>query len=355
MAKSSYVRTLSSYKEEARGALRFHWGRLCLIYLAIVLVVGLLPTIPLVLMAENLPAVAETLSLEEAFELLIPFWKTTALTSLLLFLLHPLERVALSRISLTRLDRGHVTLRSALPTLKEYFKTLRLSILTFFYTMWPVMLGLVLMIGLIIAMVMTNDFSMAGMKTETTLETVMTAFTGGMVFVLWGLMIYSVTRAISYSLTPYLMLLYPEKNARQLLKTSRRLTKGHKGRLFALSFTFIGWALLIGLVQSLLTQILSFAAMQSAAAANVIPYVLVITEFAMMLPLTLYINTSIAAFTRDLCDLSSWQASEPQPAPQPQPLPTPETDADWTDTTYQPFAPAAKPDEDPSEEDKPAQ
>ena len=48
----------------------------------------------------------------------------------------------------------------------------------------------------------------------------------------------------AYQMVPYLMRDYPEIGAREALRLSRELMRGHKWDLFVLQFTFIGWIIL---------------------------------------------------------------------------------------------------------------
>ena len=45
----------------------------------------------------------------------------------------------------------------------------------------------------------------------------------------------------AYSMVPYLLRDYPELGAREALRTSRQMMKGHKWDLFVLDLSFIGW------------------------------------------------------------------------------------------------------------------
>jgi len=60
-----------------------------------------------------------------------------------------------------------------------------------------------------------------------------------MLFIVPGIM-----AAYSYRMSVYIMLDHPEMSARQCLKESKRMMKGHKWELFVLDLSFIGWALL---------------------------------------------------------------------------------------------------------------
>ena len=48
----------------------------------------------------------------------------------------------------------------------------------------------------------------------------------------------------AYQMVPFLMRDYPEIGAREALRLSRELMRGHKWDLFVLQFTFIGWIIL---------------------------------------------------------------------------------------------------------------
>ena len=48
----------------------------------------------------------------------------------------------------------------------------------------------------------------------------------------------------AYSMVPYLLRDYPELSAREALRTSSQMMKGHKWDLFVLDLSFIGWILL---------------------------------------------------------------------------------------------------------------
>lgn len=48
----------------------------------------------------------------------------------------------------------------------------------------------------------------------------------------------------AYAMVPYLLRDYPELGAREALRMSRELMKGHKWDLFVLQLTFLGWILL---------------------------------------------------------------------------------------------------------------
>ena len=74
---------------------------------------------------------------------------------------------------------------------------------------------------------------------------------GGMLWMalwvfLWSLLfvIPGIIKAYEYAVTPYILANYPDVGAIEALNLSKRITKGHKGELFVLDLSFIGWHLL---------------------------------------------------------------------------------------------------------------
>lgn len=63
---------------------------------------------------------------------------------------------------------------------------------------------------------------------------------------LWGLLflIPGIIKNFSYAMTPFILEDHPELTAKQAIRRSTELMNGHKGELFILELTFIGWELL---------------------------------------------------------------------------------------------------------------
>ncbi len=63
---------------------------------------------------------------------------------------------------------------------------------------------------------------------------------------LWSLLfvIPGIVKTYSYAMTPYIMIDHPELTANQAITASRQMMDGHKGELFWLELTFIGWDIL---------------------------------------------------------------------------------------------------------------
>lgn len=69
---------------------------------------------------------------------------------------------------------------------------------------------------------------------------------------LWALLLVipGIVAAYRYSMAPYLMAEYPEMGIREAVDRSKQMMQGRKGNLFCLQLSFIGWALLIGIVSA---------------------------------------------------------------------------------------------------------
>ena len=63
---------------------------------------------------------------------------------------------------------------------------------------------------------------------------------------LWSLLLIvpGIIKMYAYSMTPYILVDYPELSANQAINLSRKMMKGHKFDLFFLHLSFIGWGIL---------------------------------------------------------------------------------------------------------------
>jgi len=66
---------------------------------------------------------------------------------------------------------------------------------------------------------------------------------------LWSLLLFipGIIKSFSYAMTPFILAEHPELTAKQAIRRSMEMMDGHKGELFILGLTFIGWELLNGL------------------------------------------------------------------------------------------------------------
>lgn len=67
--------------------------------------------------------------------------------------------------------------------------------------------------------------------------------------ILWSLLflIPGIIKAISYSLSMYVLAENPGMSASECIDRSKKLTDGHKADLFVLALSFIGWGILVAL------------------------------------------------------------------------------------------------------------
>jgi uncharacterized membrane protein len=71
---------------------------------------------------------------------------------------------------------------------------------------------------------------------------------------LWSLLfiIPGIIKALAYFMTPYILADSKSVAPTEAIKLSMRMTKGHKGKIFVMGLSFIGWAILTGLTCGIL-------------------------------------------------------------------------------------------------------
>ncbi len=67
-----------------------------------------------------------------------------------------------------------------------------------------------------------------------------------------GLLVLAIIKMLAYYMTPYILADCPNVSATNALTLSKRMTKGHKGDIFVMGLSFIGWALLTALTFGIL-------------------------------------------------------------------------------------------------------
>lgn len=82
---------------------------------------------------------------------------------------------------------------------------------------------------------------------------------GGMLWMalftfLWTLLfiVPGIIKALAYFMTPYILADCPDVTATDALKLSMRMTSGHKGKVFVMGLSFIGWGILTALTGGIL-------------------------------------------------------------------------------------------------------
>jgi uncharacterized membrane protein len=117
---------------------------------------------------------------------------------------------------------------------------------------------------------------------------------------LWSLLLVvpGIVAAYRYSMAPFLMADDPDLGALDAINMSKKMMDGHKGRLFALQFSFIGWAfcsmILIGILSSMLGIIGTALGLFASLALQV------------------YINSSVAGFYLELLSLQGLSGNDVQ-------------------------------------------
>ena len=71
----------------------------------------------------------------------------------------------------------------------------------------------------------------------------------GIFIMLWSLLFYvpGIIKALSYSMSNYILAENPEMTWQQALDESKKMTEGHKMEIFVLELSFIPWILLTGI------------------------------------------------------------------------------------------------------------
>lgn len=72
------------------------------------------------------------------------------------------------------------------------------------------------------------------------------AFLRGLFVILWSLLLIipGIVKSFSYAMTPFILTDHPELTAKEAIRRSQEMMNGHKGELFVLGLTFIGWEFL---------------------------------------------------------------------------------------------------------------
>ena len=78
-------------------------------------------------------------------------------------------------------------------------------------------------------------------------------FLRGLYTILWSFLfiIPGIVKSYAYAMTPFIMAENPGMSAGEAITASKELMEGHKGELFTLDLTFIGWGLLAALTLNL--------------------------------------------------------------------------------------------------------
>ncbi len=273
-------RNLSSFRKEAAASLRGRWKE-AISATCILTLIMLLPASALIFGLSKAP-LSQVIYFEasEISRFYMKLYSYIGAALLVSFLLSPLQIVAQSRLSVNLFFDKPIDLPSLSASPREWLKSLRVSLMQLICALWPAAAG---------AAAMAAAFCLPA----SSLGLAALSIAG---FI--ALTIYSLLRYFSYIPAQYFLILFPEDNARALLRKSRRFMKGYTGQLIGLVIRFFGWSILCLLLPILLRLL---------PGGLVHPQILTIIIYAATilcsLPLAVYANATIAAFILGLpCD-----------------------------------------------------
>lgn len=294
------VRRISSYRQEAREALKGRWSAA----LGTCLLLNILPLLPYALFALipsilSLDSILLTISspvslfaLNSLASSLVSVLYLTAAVLLLSLLLQPFCKLGRARMAVALYAGDTVGARVLSIGWKGYWKYVGLSILTYLSIVWPVLL----IFGL--ETVALNVCTHVG------------AFSNGIALLEISSIIYSVSavaasfiiivRTFRYIPTSYLLAMHPDGSIRKIMRRSRSIMSGNKWRCFCLMLSFIGWLLLNVLFNGALTALLLLLSTDGAVlSALTVTVLYAALSICSALPLTVYQDVSITCL---ICD-----------------------------------------------------
>jgi len=316
MKNSTDVRRASSYRQEAREALRGRWGAA----LGTCLLLVLLPVLPCALFAlvpamvpqdavQKLTAMIITASSgaaavqpNDVLALIVPILQSVLLifaaVMLLVLILQPFCVLGKAKMGVNLYTGDKAGFRVLAIGWKGYWKTIGLAILTYLAVIWPMMLVSALGGA---AMGFTTswaiDYALVG--NDPSLITSLVSIVYAVLMLV--MMCVTVARAFRYIPGIYLLAMHPTGPIRKIMRRSRAIMKHNKWRFFCLGLSFIGWALLNVLFNGAVAAVLAFI----PATASIIwlaPVVTTVVSIVTALPLTAYQEVSFVAF---ICDVGN--------------------------------------------------
>jgi len=126
----------------------------------------------------------------------------------------------------------------------------------------------------------------------------------GSVFLTLPLLTPAIIKGLSYYMMTYILASASEVKALESMRLSKRMTKGHKGKLFPLFLCFFGWTLLTILPAGFLSDLGAGLVESGSAAIGILLIVLgyLLSGLVFILFLGPYMYTSLAGFFLELRD-----------------------------------------------------
>ena len=172
-----------------------------------------------------------------------------------------------------RILRGEdVLVRHSLAYIPYTFRAIWLQICTAFYAFWPMLLAYVVAIPVLLT-VPSPDIVL------------LTAIL--LLIAVIATLVFAIMRTYSMVASDYLLARNPNTSVSEIMRTSRTIMKGNRMNFFLLELSFIGWNLLIAVLDSIVLSMAGYTL------ANV-------CSMLLSLFLGVYMTTAEAAFVNDL-------------------------------------------------------
>lgn len=310
------VRRASSYRQEAREALRGRWGAAlgtCLLLVLLPFIpcalFGLLPALipqesvaQLLAMAMNAAAGSASVQPNDLMAIIMPMITSIAAVFggvvLLTLILQPFLLLAQAKMGVNLYTGDKVGFRVLGIGWKSYWKTVGLSILTYLAIIWPMMLVAALgSLALSFAGKWIANYSLVGNDPTFLLSLIPTVYS----VLMFIMMCVTIARAFRYVPGIYLLAMHPTGPIVKIMRRSRAIMKHNKWRYFCLCLSFIGWILLNILFNAAVAAALAFIP-ATASLIWPIPVVTFVLALITALPLFAYQQVSIVAF---ICDIGN--------------------------------------------------
>lgn len=310
------VRRASSYRQEAREALKGRWGAALLTCLLLtilpVIPCALFALIPLVIPMESLSALAGSaafvpggavsVQLNDLVASILPSLGSLLAigggVALLTLLLQPFLILGQAKMGVNLYTGEKVGFHVLAIGWKGFWKTIGLNILTYLAVIWPLLLVSALSaLAMNLASQWLVNYALVG-NDPTFLIGLLPAVYAVIMIVMFCV---TIARAFRYIPSIYLLAMHPDGPLCKIMHRSRVIMKGNKWRIFRLALSFIGWILLNALFNCAVTAVLAFVP-ATAAIPWLAPAVLFVLALITALPLTVYQEVSIVAF---ICDIGN--------------------------------------------------
>lgn len=251
---------------------------------------------------------------EKAREALRGKWKRMALLLLLATLLGAGGGISISSV----LDVGsNLNLNGAANAQLRRMLTV-LATLTACSSLWALFMGSWVNVGLygLGCRVLDGETPRAGMLFPKGIywKCVGMSILRSLIVFAWSLLLVvpGIIAAYRYAMADYILAQHPEMGVMEALNASKQCMQGHKGRLFCLQFSFIGWMLLtmvpIYAVTLLAAPLLSVLGRDAALIAMIVLMVLCVLAMEVAnLFLSAYMHMASVAFFRNAERPQEWQ------------------------------------------------